>query len=123
MLFCVIFFRGQTPDEAELNFLENAKKLSMYGVDLHAAQVRLYSGITFVKVERKRESVHVSVHTHIPTHIHIHIYMYAHTGKHTLFHIYVQCTYVFTCKTNMHILRVKDRNSVWCACVTVCFYN
>ena len=38
------FFRGQTPDEAEINFLENAKKLSMYGVDLHAAQVRLQNG-------------------------------------------------------------------------------
>nr|CAB3242814.1 band 4.1-like protein 3 [Phallusia mammillata] len=30
--------RGQTPEQAELNFLENAKKLPLYGVDLHVAQ-------------------------------------------------------------------------------------
>ncbi|XP_034314973.2 uncharacterized protein [Magallana gigas] len=30
--------KGQTPEEAELNFLENAKKLAMYGVDLHKAK-------------------------------------------------------------------------------------
>lgn len=31
-------FRGQTPAEAELNYLENAKRLALYGAELHAAQ-------------------------------------------------------------------------------------
>jgi hypothetical protein len=31
--------RGQTPEEAELHFLDNAKKLAMYGVDLSDAKV------------------------------------------------------------------------------------
>ncbi|XP_033750186.1 uncharacterized protein LOC117334597 [Pecten maximus] len=30
--------KGQTPEEAELRFLENAKKLSMFGVELHDAK-------------------------------------------------------------------------------------
>lgn len=30
--------KGQTPEEAELHFLENAKKLAMYGVELHPAK-------------------------------------------------------------------------------------
>ena len=46
MDFCVeitnnefVVFSGQSPAEAELNFLENAKKLAMYGVHLHDAKV------------------------------------------------------------------------------------
>jgi len=31
--------RNQTPAEAELHYLENAKKLAMYGMDLHQAKV------------------------------------------------------------------------------------
>lgn len=31
--------RSVTPAQADLMFLENAKKLSMYGVDLHQAKV------------------------------------------------------------------------------------
>ncbi|KAI5635297.1 FERM central domain-containing protein [Phthorimaea operculella] len=30
--------KGQTPAEAELNYLENAKKLALYGAELHCAQ-------------------------------------------------------------------------------------
>ncbi len=33
--------RGQPPNAADLHFLENAKKLAMYGVDIHHAQVLL----------------------------------------------------------------------------------
>lgn len=41
MIICLTFmhFRGQTPAEAEAHYLENAKKLAMYGVDLHQAKV------------------------------------------------------------------------------------
>jgi len=35
----VFFFRGRTPAEAELMYLENAKKLEMYGVHLQEAKV------------------------------------------------------------------------------------
>ena len=36
---CRNFCRGQPPSAADLHFLENAKKLAMYGVDIHPAQV------------------------------------------------------------------------------------
>ena len=31
-----------SPAQADMSFLENAKKLAMYGVDLHQAKVRLF---------------------------------------------------------------------------------
>jgi len=40
LFYCVLFFSGQHPAEAELNFVENAKKLAMYGVHIHEAKVR-----------------------------------------------------------------------------------
>jgi len=36
---------GQTPAEAEIHFLENAKKLLLYGIHLHAAKVMLMSEV------------------------------------------------------------------------------
>ena len=40
---CDCVFRGMTPAEAEMHFLENVKKLSMYGVDLHHAKVNTHN--------------------------------------------------------------------------------
>lgn len=39
MKFARVCFRGQTPADAEFNFLDHAKRLEMYGVDLHKARV------------------------------------------------------------------------------------
>jgi len=36
-----LFDSGQSPADAELNYIENAKKLAMYGVHLHEAKVSL----------------------------------------------------------------------------------
>ena len=36
---CVCLCRGLSPAEAELRYLMNANKLSLYGVDLHVAKV------------------------------------------------------------------------------------
>uniref|UniRef100_A0A1I7WVZ4 FERM domain-containing protein n=1 Tax=Heterorhabditis bacteriophora TaxID=37862 RepID=A0A1I7WVZ4_HETBA len=38
--YAIFCFRGQTPAEAEFNFLDHAKRLDMYGVDLYPARVR-----------------------------------------------------------------------------------
>lgn len=46
---CDSSFRGTTPADAELHFLENVKKLSMYGVDLHHAKVSVICPRSFLQ--------------------------------------------------------------------------
>ncbi|KAL8574014.1 hypothetical protein ACOMHN_029461 [Nucella lapillus] len=56
--------KGQTPDEAEINYLENSKKLSMYGVDLHAAQdvnnVEIMIGVCASGLQVYRDKLRIS---------------------------------------------------------------
>ncbi len=53
MVISFPFLRGMTPAEAEMNFLENAKKLSMYGVDLHHAKVHKNHMVQSVTITAK----------------------------------------------------------------------
>lgn len=39
-----VSFRSMSPAQADMLFLENAKKLAMYGVDLHQAKVGVDRG-------------------------------------------------------------------------------
>lgn len=39
-VFCYNRFRGQSASDAEFNYLEVAKGLDLYGVDLHFAKVK-----------------------------------------------------------------------------------
>lgn len=37
-----LIIRGQSPADAEFNFLDHGKRLDMYGVDLHKAKVGIF---------------------------------------------------------------------------------
>jgi len=47
--FFFLTIRGQSPADAEFNFLDHGKRLDMYGVDLHKAKVSIFYHKLFKK--------------------------------------------------------------------------
>lgn len=50
VLISLTFVRSMSPAQADMLFLENAKKLAMYGVDLHQAKVSSFYFDPIVKL-------------------------------------------------------------------------
>ena len=88
---CVcMFYRGQTPADAEFSYLETAKRLEMYGVDLHSARVRVRISLLSLRLSTcittyQRPYLHSSVclPASLPTYPHHRPYLHhIHTGVH-----------------------------------------
>jgi hypothetical protein len=51
VILFLLVLRGLSPAQADSQFLENAKRLSMYGVDLHHAKVNAIRITSFQSID------------------------------------------------------------------------